>query len=808
MSDRFERYGQHYLRELAASKKAQEKWATAADTAWKVFKNDGDNLGAGIESLNAAPARVKNFLRTKALNLLWVVVESQLAHIYSQKPKPMLRRRSGRPNPAEDFAAKMLEKCLTVALDDEENDPHRVFKRVTKDMAVGGWGWAEVCYEPEMELMRDPIPVVLEDEEWRDPAGAVVPAAMVTIDEENPEDGTYQPDPPGTEDDGEGEEELPDALPERTFLRYVGPHRTLCHNAEVWEEVEWVATCETPTRRELEERWDPETIVRVRFHDEPEEGATPTASEGPDDATDMEPQPWDRAKLWRVFDRVNRNIVWIDDRSFERMRRGRSEDSAFTQGVEDPQPGNMIVEIEDDELGLTGFFPFPEPLGTVMTSRSVIPTPEFMQFEAVFMMIQETVIQYFFLIRAIMVKGLVAGGKKKLVEDMLNSAPWVQVFAATDAGPQAVNIDQWLHWFPVENVVNAANNIQNIIGALERLMYEIAGSPDTMRGVAHHRASPTVERQKATIGSGRLAMKKDMVEQFARSVLRMMTEVMSNHFELSTLEEMSGMVSRPRDAIKKDLAQTQQELDQLRQQAKQAQEQDAEPEEIPDPAPVAERLAKLKREPSREAVMDVLRKRWRRHFAVDIETDSTLLPDQQMEREQRMQMLESLTRALGALSQLAEAKVIGAPTLGKLIAALIETLPMTRELAEELRTFVPPKPPPAPDPEKTKQETALQLAREKREFDQVNEPARRQNALEIARVRAGTATHQTDTSADLKREELEIQRLELIVRDMVGKVREHISAERAKDRVAAAAAKQPPAAKKKPTRKKAAKKAR
>ena len=765
-----EDYGQHWLDQLALAKANQKPWLEARNEAWDVFRNEGTSrMGDGIELEEGASSRAREFLDSHPLNMFWVSVEAQLPHIYSRKPIPIARRRMGRPSPAEAVAAEIIEKSLTVALDDDEHDPHRVFLRVATEYLVGGWGWTEAFYqEPRPIPEREPVPVAREgpDDDWIDPAGKVVAESIVEVDEDDPDQGKYvPPPPPGAE-----------AMPEKVCLRFVRPDTVLVHPAACWPEVEWIATLETPTRKELEDRWEPEVLEKIRFHDpdsEEEDGDEPPGHE----STTARPgkAPWDRARLWRIFVIADRTVVWVDDRAFEsQSRRRNAGNPEYTQGIADadageqPNPGELVIEIEDDELGLAGFFPFPEPLTSVRSNNAITPVPEYRQMESVFLTIQEMMVQYFFLIYAIRMKGLVAGDMKELVEEMMSSPPWVQIFQQTKALPPE-GIAKLVTWFPIEQVVNAAQNVRSIVQHLQELLYEVGGATDAIRGVTHPRTSAESDRRAATLGTGRLAIKKSNVEQHIRGALRLMAEIMVKHVDFETLEEMAGIRVRTEAEIGEERASVEEQIGQA--EAQNRENEGTEGWEPINTAGLQTRMKELELEPTRKQVAAIFKSNSLRNMAIDLETDSTIIADQQMERQARAELLESVVRALQAIGNLLQVAPAFAPLATEVLAALVRDVPMSRDLVDKIKTFVPPPPPkPPPSPEEVRGRNALALQKQRLDYEAIQKSLERDSKVAIAELRADVEGDRQDMDALAQREQRALEKIELFVRDVVGKM--------------------------------------
>ena len=165
-----------------------------------------------------------------------------------------------------------------------------------------------------------------------------------------------------------------------------------------------------------------------------------------------------------------------------------------------------------------------------------------------------------------------------------------------------------------------------------------------MRGASQASETATAQQIKSQYVSLRLKRMRGLVAIYARQIVRMLSEVISEKFSPETLAKMTG-VQLPTMAQKQQaqmMAQMQQM--QMQQQAMQAQAmgQQMPPQQPQPPNPILQ-------QPAWEEIVEIMRNDMARTFRVDVETDSMVAST----IESDMQALGQVVQALGGFWQIA-----------------------------------------------------------------------------------------------------------------------------------------------------------
>lgn len=282
------------------------------------------------------------------------------------------------------------------------------------------------------------------------------------------------------------------------------------------------------------------------------------------------------------------------------------------------------LKVEPDPLRLREFFPCPRPLYGTLTSNKLIPVADFNQYEDQLRNLNNLVERRALLLRAIKVSGCYDASIEELsrVLDEAMDNQWIGVenwMAFSQQGGFKGATD----FVDVTPYIKAYQIVNDCIEREKASAYEITGIADIIRGYSSPSATATAENIKGQFASLRIQDRKDKVTKFVLDILRIKGEIISEHFSPQTLW------------LTADVEQLGQEAAQLFPQA----------------------IALLKN--------DALRS-----FKIEIESSDSVVVNEQEEKQQRVEYLQTVGGFLD--------KVLQAAT----------TFPMLMPLLSEMLLFV------------------------------------------------------------------------------------------------------------------------
>ena len=394
-----------------------------------------------------------------------------------------------------------------------------------------------------------------------------------------------------------------------------------------WQEVEkdgWIARCVSMTRQQGLDR----------FGDVFKEVPLKETNAGAIDRDDFDDnrEVIGRAKVWELWDKSSRKVYW------------------FCRDYMD-----TMLDEKDDPLGLDSFFPCPKPAFGTMANSRLVPTPDYLQYEKLANELDDQTVRISVLTSALRAAGVYDAsmeGLGQLLED--DGEARNQMIPVTNyAALQGQGIEGVIQFLPLGAIVEALVGLYDGRERTKQVLYEVSGLSDIMRGQVDPREKLGQSRLKGQFASQRLQSKIKVVEKCARDTLRIKAEIIAEHYDPDTIRQLSGYDLMPEVERVRAEQQAQQQQMQMEweQMAQQAQQQGMPPPPPPEPQPdMTEEMFM--------GAVQLLKDQKMRGFRLDIETNSTLMIDDDEEKQRRNEFLESsgnfIERAMGAVLQVPE----------------------------------------------------------------------------------------------------------------------------------------------------------
>lgn len=480
---------------------------------------------------------------------------------------------------------------------------------------------------------------------------------------------------------------------ERVCIEHLDREDFLHEPARKWSEVGWVA------RR----AWLSKKDMRKRFYK-----TSGAAYQNATYATRREDQRNGGADkslkcgVWEIWSRTDRKVYWV------------------TEGVD------VCLDVSDPYLKLSRFFPCPRPAYGTLQRRTLIPVPDFVYYEPQLEQINELTMRIHGLVDSLRVKGLYpAGGDVgDAVEMALKMDDDAKVLVPVNAAVLGqVAMKDMIVWLPIDQI---ASTIQACVLTRTQLIedvYQIVGTADIMRGATDPNETAKAQTLKAQFGAVRIRDKVAELVRVARDTVRIMVEIMAEEFSKDTLLDMSQMnlptdaevkkrIKEMQDAAKQEMEaftdqvegelQNNPELAQQAQQNPQAANQKLQQGLNQIKAKYAQMIERTASEPTVEQVLELIQNDKTRPFDFDIETDSTVYPDEQAEKASRNEFMTAFATSIPALAPLAAQSKEGAQLAGELAKFQLGAYRASRQVdnaVDEWIKSIQNSPPPAGDEE-------------------------------------------------------------------------------------------------------------
>lgn len=476
-------WGARWQAELSAARESVKKWHASGRKVQAVFRDEREGEDVSATKWNLFAANVL----------------TQQALLYGNTPTVNVSRKFADSNDdVARVAGEMLERALNADVERDGDSYAEALRYALEDLLLPGLGQVRVRYVAEMETLPGREAILGAD--GQEMAPAVPPV----------ERKVYE-------------------CVETDYVRW---EDFLWSPAGVWHEVRWVAFKSDMSKTQVRERFDNQrgvdgrTLAEARgfgVADAIPYGAGNKTGSGEGKAKGSKADPWARASVWEIWDKDSRRVFWC------------------VEGYPN------TLDMQEDPLGLVGFFPCPKPMLANVTTSTTIPRPDYVLAEDLYQEINELSARIRLLTKSMRVAGVYdknAGALQRLLSEaneneLIPVDNWA-LFAEKGGLAGAVS------FLPLEQIAAGIAALDNRREVAKAALYEITGMSDLLRGQAVVAgASATEQSIKARFASVRLQRRQEDFARFASDVQRLKAEVMVHHYEPSTFVLQSNVEYTP-----------------------------------------------------------------------------------------------------------------------------------------------------------------------------------------------------------------------------------------------------------------------
>ena len=465
---------------------------------------------------------------------------------------------------------------------------------------------------------------------------------------------------------------------EKVCIDFKGRRDFLHSISRNWREVTWVAAASYLTRSEARDRF---RKYSGDAYQEAEYKVDKDSKEigGADNR--------ERAKFWEIWHKGSRRVVWV------------------AEGVED------ILDEDDAHLDLQGFFPCPKPAYGTVQRGSLVPVPDVLQYKDQLDEINLLTGRIHALSEAISCKGFYPAGGGEAAEAIETAikinTPGIALVPISNFAAFGTNSGDPIVWLPIDKIAVTITALVALRKQVIDDIYQITGMADIMRGDTDPNETLGAQQLKTQYGSTRIRDKQQELARLARDLVEITSEIITEKFKPATMIEMS-QTQLPTDAIKsRGLQMLQAQYMQLAQQAQMAaqqaqqapQQQSAMPgqqdpnaqqgQQVQDQMMMLQsQLQTAQEKPTTDQVFRFLKDNRTKSFVLDIETDSTIMADEQAEKQARTEFLQVLSGALVQMGQMIQANPKSAKFCGAVLKFVVSPYRAGRELDGSIDEFI------------------------------------------------------------------------------------------------------------------------
>lgn len=433
-----------------------------------------------------------------------------------------------------------------------------------------------------------------------------------------------------------------------------------------------------------------------------------------------------KAVIYEVWDKRRNTVVWISKECPVMLDEG-------------PPP-----------LNFRDFFPCPEPCYGSKASKSLIPTPDYRYYQDQAQEIDDLTekianLTDYLMLRAFVPAGPSADGGDAIrimiqaLQDQITSNKSVFVPVESWAGfAEKGGAKGLMDWLPLDLVIEALKGAIEARNQLVQDVYQITGISDILRGQTDPNETLGAQEIKSQAGSRRVRNAKDEIARFTRDIAMLVAEVIAEQFQPRTLADMTGFAYVPSPPTQPGMQPT----------------VGAQPQQPPQ-SPSGQSF--------NDDVIQLLRDDRMRGFLIDIETDSTVQPDEDAEKQRRTEFITGIGAFLTQAGEIVAQAPALAPMITEMLLFVVRGFRVGRSMEEIIERSMQAaaqqmmQKAQQPDPKLQAEQAKAQLAQQKGQMDM---------QAKAADIQGKQALNQQELEIkqqelQLKREELEIKRQEL-----------------------------------------------
>jgi hypothetical protein len=554
---------------------------------------------------------------------------------------------------------------------------------------------------------------------------------------------------------------------ERLHYDHIDRRDYISEPARKWADVGWVAYRAWMTRDEMRERFG-ETSGDAYLEVELETRR--------DDSEKAGQGRQQKGGVWEIWHKGLNRCVWV------------------AEGCE------VTLDEAEPHLKLEGFFPSPRPAYATLQRRTMIPVPDVVYYRDQLDEVNELTGRIHALSESIKVKGFYPAGASEIgdaVENALKTVDNRQVLVPISNWAAFGQSGDTIIWLPIDQIAQTVVALVELRKSVIDDVYQIMGLSDIMRGSTVASETLGAQELKSQYGSIRIRDKQAELVRMARDLVRITAEIMAENFQPDTLLAMSQLEIETDEQIAQKAQQIQQQAaQQLQAQVQQAMaspEAQQAAQQDPNAAQqmmqqaqsqmqqqVQQQIAQLQQVPTLEKVVAFLRDQRVRPFVLDIETDSTIAPDEDAAKQRATEYVTAVGGFMGQALPLLQADPSAAGVIADTLRYVASQFRAGRQMEASIEEFADQMKARASQPQQESPEA--QAAKAEAEAKQQEAQSRQQEMqgrlqMEAQKAQADMALKQADLQSkqfDAQARQAEVSgKLEIIAAERDAQVMRH-----------------------------------
>jgi hypothetical protein len=284
--------------------------------------------------------------------------------------------------------------------------------------------------------------------------------------------------------------------------------------ARTWDEVWWVARAVYMTKEEGVERFgDVFKNVSLTSSNTDMDGKNPLTAKMTYDK---------KAMVYEIWNKRTGKVCWIA--------------KGYPQALDE----------RDDPLELDEFFPCPKPLMATTTTGTMIPVPDYCEYEDQAQELDNLTQRIYLLTKACKAVGVFNAEFKELAR-MFSEGVDNKLFPVTGwaAMSEKGGLKGAIDMMDTSQIIVTLRELYAAREQVKQSIYEIMGISDILRGSSKAQETLGAQQLKANFGSLRLKSSQGDVARFATDIFKLKAQVICKFYPPELIVQMSGVMNTP-----------------------------------------------------------------------------------------------------------------------------------------------------------------------------------------------------------------------------------------------------------------------
>lgn len=465
---------------------------------------------------------------------------------------------------------------------------------------------------------------------------------------------------------------------ERVVPEHINWRDFRCSPARTWAEVDAVGRRAYMTREQLVKRFP-------KFGEKVPLTVELTNKDDLGDIADI----FKKAEVWEVWNKPGNEVLW------------------FCKDYHD----SPLDRLSPPPLRFENFFPCPHPFNATITTDSVVPVSDFYEYQDQADELDNLTARIGKLQKAIRVKGVYPGENKDALQRLLGESSDDNSLEPVSDWAEFMlkgGLEKMVSWLPIEQITKALLALYEARKMTKQDLDEISGLADIIRGITAPSETAAAQTIKSRFASLRLQVAQADCQRFARDMLRLMAEVIADQFSAEMLSRMTGLPELP----------DRPEIEPPMQPGANAMADPAQIEQyMAARAQYDQVMAKWQAEVERKnqeftKAVQLLKDDRLRGFRLDVETDSTIAPDEEAEKSARVEFLTAVGLFFEKVAPLVAQGYLPVEVAKSMLTYMARGFRAGRDLEQAFDKIdeIAQQPPQGPDPVEMAKAKAAEMA--------------------------------------------------------------------------------------------------